>query len=84
MLEEGSIIELSNNKKFIITDNVFYKNDLYYLSLEVDFNTLFPTDNTVIFKSRDNGLIEVNDDSEKDILKEIFINKFINEYSNNN
>ena len=57
MIENGSIVELSNNKKYIITDSSIENGDTYYLSLEVDKDTLLPKDESVFFKHTANNTL---------------------------
>ena len=49
MIESGSIVSLSNNKKYMITDSTYENGILYYLTLEVDYNTEMPKDESVFF-----------------------------------
>lgn len=81
MIENGSIVELSNNKKYIITDSSIENGDIYYLSLELDYNTEMPKDESIFFKQKDdNTLIPVINDSDLDFLKNVFVNKFLSNY----
>jgi len=50
MIESGLIVELSNNKKYIITDSTLENGKVYYLALEVDYNTESPTDESIFFE----------------------------------
>ena len=82
MIESGSIVELSNNKKYIITDSTTQNGDIYYLSLELDYNTEMPKDETVFFKQNGNhSLIRINNNNDVDFLKDVFINKFLANYT---
>ena len=81
MIENGSILELSNNKKYIITDSSLENCNIYYLSLEVDFDTEIPKDDTIFFKHTDNNtLTPVTNESDVEFLKTVFLNKFISNY----
>ena len=80
MIETGLIVELSNNKKYIITDSSVENNKIYYLTLEVDYETEIPTDNSMFFEhGEDNTLIPVKNESDINFLKTVFVNKFLNE-----
>lgn len=80
MIENGLIVELSNNKKYIITESTIENGKVYYLALEVDYNTEIPTDESVFFEhGDDNTLIQVKQDGDIDFLKTIFVNKFLND-----
>ena len=81
MIESGSIVELSNNKKYIITDSTIENGSVYYLSLEVDNDTEIPTENDVFFKQTENNtLTPITSESDIDFLKNIFVNKFLSSY----
>lgn len=78
MIESGSIVELSNNKKYIITDSSMENGSTYYLALEVDYNTEIPKENSMFFKHGENNtLVPVMNESDIDFLKTIFVNKFL-------
>lgn len=78
MIENGSIVELSNNKKYILTDSVMENNRIYYLALEVDYLTEIPNENSIFFELKDNNVLNpINDISDIDFLKLVFVNKFI-------
>ena len=80
MIESGLIVELSNNKKYIITDSTIENGKVYYLALEVDYNTETPTDISIFFEhGNDNTLIPIKEESDIDFLKTIFVNKFLND-----
>ena len=80
MIESGLIVELSNNKKYIITDSTLENGKIYYLALEVDYNTETPTDVSEFFEhGEDNTLIPIKDEGDIDFLKTIFVNKFLND-----
>ena len=84
MIESGSILDLSNNKKYVITDSINYDGILYYISLELT-DDLVATDNTVFFKSISRSeLIIVSDNALIDTLKDLFVNKFLQEYIDEN
>lgn len=84
MIESGSIVDLSNNKKYVITDSINYDGILYYISLELT-DDLVATDNTVFFKSISRSeLIIVSDNALIDTLKDLFVNKFLQEYIDEN
>ena len=79
MIESGSIVELSNNKKYILTDSSFEDGNIYYMALEVDFNTELPKEDSMFFKQGDNNtLIPILNESDIEFLKSIFVNKFLN------
>lgn len=78
MIENGSIVELSNSKKYIITDSSLEDGNIYYLALEVDFQTEMPKDESIFFKQGDNNtLIPVLNEVDIDFLKTVFVNKFL-------
>lgn len=78
MIESGSIVELSNNKKYIITDSSIENGSIYYLALEVDYQTEMPKEDSIFFKHGENNtLIPVANDSDIEFLKTLFVNKFL-------
>lgn len=78
MIESGSIVELSNNKKYIITDSSIENGSIYYLALEVDYQTEMPKEDSMFFKHGENNtLIPVANDSDIEFLKTLFVNKFL-------
>lgn len=78
MIENGSIVELSNNKKYIITDSSIENGSIYYLALEVDYQTEMPKEDSMFFKHGENNtLIPVANDSDIEFLKTLFVNKFL-------
>lgn len=79
MIEVGTIVELYNNKKYIITDSIKEYNNIYYLALEVDYDTEIPKENSVFLKHIDNELIQVDDGNIIDYLKQVFVDKFLKE-----
>lgn len=80
MIENGSIVELSNNKKYIITESSVEDDKIYYLALEVDFQTEIPTEKSVFFEHSDEDtLILVKNEDDVEFLKTIFVNKFLDE-----
>lgn len=80
MIESGLIVELSNNKKYIITDSTLENGKVYYLALEVDYKTETPTDESIFFEhGNDNTLIPIRNEGDIDFLKTIFVNKFLND-----
>ena len=80
MIESGLIVELSNNKKYIITDSSIENGKVYYLALEVDYNTEVPTDESIFFEHGENNtLIPIKNESDIDFLKTIFVNKFLSD-----
>ncbi len=82
MIESGLIVELSNNKKYIITESTIENGKVYYLALEVDYNTEVPTDESLFFEhGTDNTLIPIKKESDIGFLKTIFVNKFLEEVS---
>lgn len=81
MIESGLIVELSNKKKYIITDNSIENGKVYYLALEVDYNTEYPTDNSIFFEQGENNtLIPIRNESDIDFLKTVFVNKFLESF----
>lgn len=82
MIENGSIITLSNNKKYMITDSTVEDGNIFYLTLEVDNITELPTEESVFFKqTANNTLIPINNINDIDFLKNIFVNKFLENFS---
>lgn len=78
MIENGSIVELSNNKKYIITDSSIENSSIYYLTLEVDYNTEMPKEDSMFFKQGENNtLIPITNESDVEFLKTMFVNKFL-------
>lgn len=78
MIENGSIVELSNNKKYIMTDSSLENGSIYYLALEVDYQTEMPKEDSMFFKHGENNtLIPITNDSDVEFLKIIFVNKFL-------
>lgn len=78
MIENGSIVELSNNKKYIMTDSSIENGSIYYLALEVDYQTEMPKEDSMFFKHGENNtLIPVTNDSDVEFLKTMFVNKFL-------
>ena len=81
MIESGSILELSNNKKYLITDGSVENGNIYYLTLEVDNDTEIPTENSVFFKQiNNNKVIPVTNEDDIEFLKSVFVNKFLNSF----
>ena len=79
MIEIGSIVELSNNKKYIMTDSSIENGSVYYLALEVDYQTEMPKEDSIFFKHGEkNTLIPVTNESDVEFLKTTFVNKFLN------
>jgi len=79
MIESGVIVELSNNKKYIISDSTLENNKIYYLALELD-KLENPTDESIFFEhGSNNTLIPIKNENDIDFLKTIFVNKFLNE-----
>ena len=82
MIESGSIIHLSNDKKYIITDYSIENGDIYYLTLEVDYDTEMPMDETVFFKQIDSHNLErITNKNDIEFLKDVFVNKFLENYN---
>lgn len=78
MIENGSIVELSNNKKYIMTDSSIENGNIYYLALEVDYQTEMPKEDSMFFRHGENNtLIPVTSDSDIEFLKTMFVNKFL-------
>lgn len=81
MIENGSIVELSNNKKYIMTDSSIENGSIYYLALEVDYQTEMPKEDSMFFKHGDNNtLIPVTNESDVEFLKTMFVNKFLDSF----
>lgn len=79
MIENGSIVELSNNKKYIMTDSSLENGNVYYLALEVDYETEMPKEDSMFFKHGDNNtLIPITNEGDIDFLKTVFVEKFLN------
>ena len=78
MIENGSIVELSNNKKYILIDSSLENGNIYYMALELDYNTEIPTEESIFFKSGENNtLIPVTNQSDIEFLMAIFVNKIL-------
>lgn len=83
MIESGSIVELSNNKKYILSDSTLENGNIYYMALELDFDTEMPKEDSMFFRHGENNtLIPVTNINDVDFLKTIFVNKFINSIMN--
>lgn len=82
MIETGSIVELSNNKKYIITDSSIENNSIFYMALEVDYNTEKPLEKSMFFQHKDDTLIPVTAEGDIEFLKTIFVDKFLKEVMN--
>lgn len=83
MIENGSIVELSNNKKYIMTDSSIENGSIYYLALEVDYQTEMPKEDSMFFRHGENNtLIPVTKDSDVEFLKTMFVNKFLGSVMN--
>ena len=83
MIETGTIVELSNHKKYIMTESTVEDGKIYYLALEVDYNTETPTDNSMFFEQYNNEfLLPIKNEDDIDFLKTIFVNKFLTEVLN--
>lgn len=82
MIENGSIVELSNNKKYIITDSSVENGKIYYLALEVEYDTEIPTEVSMFFEQEgDNTLLLVKNEDDINFLQTVFVNKFLDEVS---
>lgn len=79
MIENGSIVELSNNKKYIITASSVENFKTYYLALEVDYITKEPKDSSMFFEDAGDSLIPVTNESDIEYLKAVFVDHFIEE-----
>lgn len=78
MIESGSIVELSNNKKYIMTDSSLENGNVYYLALEVDFETEIPKEDSMFFKHGENNtLIPISNEDDIEFLKNVFVSKFL-------
>lgn len=82
MIEKGLVVELSNQKKYIIADSSREDGSVYYMALETDAIGI-PKENaeTVFFKQCDNQdeLLPVTDENDLAFLQTVFIDKFIND-----
>jgi len=79
MIEAGTIVELSNNKKYIITDSSIENGHIYYLTLEVDYETEIPKENSMFFEHKDDTLIPIDNEKDIEFLKDIFVDRFLDE-----
>ena len=79
MIEIGSMIELSNNKKYIITASSNENFKTYYLALEVDNVTGEPKEESMFFEANRDTLIPITVEQDVEYLRTIFVNKFIEE-----
>ena len=80
MIQVGSILELSNNKKYIVSDSTLENGKVYYMTLEVDYESEMPTDNSFFFKENgEKTLVLINDLDDIDFLKTVFVNKFLDD-----
>ena len=80
MMEKGLIVELSNNKKYLITDSTYEDGKMYYLTLEVDYNTEVPTENSMFFAlGEDETLMPITNEEDIEFLQTIFVTKFLDE-----
>lgn len=82
MIEIGTIVELSNNKKYVITASSMENFKNYYLALEVDYNTKEPTEDYMFFEDAGDSLIPITASSDIEYLRTIFIDNFIEENIN--
>lgn len=66
----------------MITDSTVEDGNIFYLTLEVDTITELPTEESVFFKQTNNNtLIPINNINDIDFLKNIFVNKFLENFS---
>ena len=80
MIDKGCIVELSNNKKYIISDSSIEDGKIYYLTLEVDYDTEIPTENSMFFEhGDDNTLIPIKNPDDVGFLQTLFVTKFLDE-----
>lgn len=84
MLEIGSVVELENKKKYIITASSVENSKTYYLAIEVDYETEDLKDETMFFEENEEGLIPITNESDIIYLKTIFIDKFFESIENDN
>lgn len=62
-----------------MTDSSLENGSVYYLALEVDFDTEMPKEESIFFKQGDNNtLIPVTNEGDIDFLKTVFVEKFLN------
>lgn len=79
MIETGTIVELENKKKYIITESSIEDGRVFYLTLEVDYKTELPKENSMFFEHVNDTLIPVTEDGDIEFLKQIFVDKFLDE-----
>ena len=83
MIETGTIVELANKTKYIITDSSMENTHIYYLALEVDYDTEEPKNESMFFEHDGDSLIPVTEDGDVEFLKTIFVNRFLKEFMDN-
>lgn len=83
MIETGTIVELANKTKYIITDSSIENTHIYYLALEVDFETEEPKNVSMFFEHVDDSLLPVTKDGDVEFLKTVFVNRFLKEFMDN-
>ena len=79
MIEIGTIVELKNNKKYIITASSKADNRLFYLALEVDSVTEEPKMESMFFEDFGTHLLPITAEGDIIYLKNLFVEKFIDE-----
>lgn len=80
MIHVGSVLELSNNKKYIVSDSTLENGKIYYMTLEVDYESEMPTENSFFFKENgENSLVLIKNLDDIEFLKTIFVNKFLDD-----
>lgn len=80
MIESGTIVELANKKKYIVTDGAEENGHVYYLTLEVDYDSEIPKEKSVFFEHVNDTFIPVTNEADIIFLKQIFVDRFLNEY----
>ena len=79
MIENESIVELENGKKYMIIDSSIENQKRYYFALEVDYVTEEPKEEFMFFEGNNDSLSPITSESDIIYLKTIFIDKFIDE-----
>ena len=59
MIEIGTIVELENKKKYIISNSSVENQKTYYLAIEVDYNTNNLKEETMFFQDAGDSLIPI-------------------------
>ncbi len=81
-MEEIRIVELSNGKKYMLTDSTKENNSIFYFAMEVDYDTELPNDDSksCFFKETENDtLTPVTNEADINYLMTVFVNKLIDD-----